>query len=358
MIERDDLRAAVRAGIVTEAQAASLLSLGQSRRGARENLDPGDEPFELFKGFNEIFIVVGLGILTFGWIGTVSVWIATDPMQIKNILMWSGIGGAAALWLLSEYFIRRRRMIAPAIALSVLFAANAAYGFAGAFAEILMVAQGDNSSLPLPLALATLALTLYWLRFKVPFALALIGLGAFGLAILVAGLARGTPQSSTELFLLSAGGPFAWITLVLGAVFFAAAMAFDMSDPHRVTRRAANGFWLHVIAAPALVNTLALSLLDVGALWANALLTAILALFALVAIVIDRRSFLIAAIGYTVMLTGTVFEESNAVTTTLALGAALLFIGARWEAIRARLLVLLPPGFPRHLLPPSHASKA
>jgi hypothetical protein len=27
-------------------------------------------------------------------------------------------------------------------------------------------------------------------------------------------------------------------------------MAFDMSDPHRVTRRAAQGFWLHVVARP------------------------------------------------------------------------------------------------------------
>jgi hypothetical protein len=358
MIERDDLRAAVSAGIVTEAQAAALLSLGQARRGARENLEPGDEPFELFKGFNEIFIVVGLSILTFGWIGTVTVWVASDPMQIKNILMWSGILGAAALWALSEYFIRRRRMVAPAIALAVLFAANAVYGFAGAFAEVFMIAQGDNSSLPVPLALATLSLVLYWLRFKVPFALALIALGGFGLAILIAGLSRGTPDSFSELFLLSAGGPFAWITLALGLVVFAAAMLFDASDPHRVTRRAANGFWLHVIAAPALVNTAALSLLDTDAFWAQALLAGVLALFAVIAIVIDRRSFLIAAIGYTVILTGTVFEQSNAVATTLGLGAVLLFLGARWEIIRARLLAVMPDSFPRHLLPPSHPSKA
>jgi len=69
MIERDDLRAAVGAGIVTEAQAAALAALSDSRRGARENLTPGDEPFELFKGFNEIFIVIGLLILTVGWAG-------------------------------------------------------------------------------------------------------------------------------------------------------------------------------------------------------------------------------------------------------------------------------------------------
>ena len=66
-ISKDDLKAAVGSGLLTEAQAANLISLSDSRRGARENLAVGDEPFELFKGFNEIFIVVGLIILAVGW---------------------------------------------------------------------------------------------------------------------------------------------------------------------------------------------------------------------------------------------------------------------------------------------------
>ncbi|MEM6886584.1 MAG: hypothetical protein AAF636_00450 [Pseudomonadota bacterium] len=357
MIERDDLRAAVSAGIVTEAQAVALLSLGQARRGTRENLDPGDEPFELFKGFNEIFIIVGLSILAFGWIGVISLWVASDPSNLKSIFLASSISGGLLLWILSEYFIRRRRMVAPAIALSILFGANAAYGFAGAFAEVFMVAKGDNSSLPLPLSLATLSLAIYWMRFKVPFALALIALGSFALAILVAGLSSGTPQSTGELFLLSAGGPFAWITLVLGAAVFIAAMAFDMSDPHRVTRRAANGFWLHVIAAPALVNTIALTLLEADALWTNLLLGVVLLLFAVVAIVIDRRSFLIAAIGYTVILTGALFDTNGAALVVVSLGIFLLFLGARWEMIRAELVQLLPSRFPIDRLPPSFVKR-
>lgn len=358
MIERDDLRAAVGAGIVTEAQAASLLSLAQSRSGARENLAPGDEPFELFKGFNEVFIVIGLGILATGWIGIITFWIVNDPLEIADALRFSGLAGSIVLWALAEYFIRRRRMVAPAIALAVLFAANAAYGFAGAFAELFMIAQGDNSSLTLPFALATLSLFIFWLRFRVPFALALIALAAFGVAILIAGNSSGSPGSLQELFLLSAGGPFAFITLVLGLGVFAIAMMFDMSDPHRVTRRSANGFWLHVVAAPALVNTIALSLLDHDASWATSLLVAVLTLFALVAIVIDRRSFLIAAIGYTVILTATIFDGEGAMFTVFFLGIVLLFLGARWEVIRARLLALLPGFIPLHQLPPSHVTKA
>lgn len=358
MIDRNDLRASVSAGIVTESQAAALLSLAHSRSGARENLAPGDEPFELFKGFNEIFIVIGLIILALGWVGIVAFALSTDPLRLSSGLIVSGLLSAGVLWALSEYFIRRRRMVAPAIALAVMFAINAAYGFAGAFSELLMIAQGDNSSLPIPFALATLALFVYWFRFRVPFALALIALAAFGVAILIAGNSSGSPQSIEDLFLLSAGGPFAWITLVLGFVVFAFAMGFDMSDPHRVTRRAANGFWLHVVAAPALVNTIALTLLNRDGMWSNSILVSVLVIFALVAIIIDRRSFLIAAIGYTVILTTTIYDENGAVFTIFFLGLVLVFLGARWERIRGRLLALLPGFIPLDRLPPSHLTKA
>src|SRR5690606_2284888 len=126
------------------------------------------------------------------------------------------------------------------------------------------------------------------------FAMAMIAVGFFIVAIVIAADAAGAISGPQDLFLLSAAGPFAWITLALGAVVFLVAMWFDMGDPHRVTRRSANGFWLHVVAAPALVNTLALSLLEQGTIGSHLLLLAVLGFFALVAIIIDRRSFLIA----------------------------------------------------------------
>jgi hypothetical protein len=353
VIGKDDIRAAVAAGILTEAQAAALSSLSDSRRGMRENLDPGDEPFELFKGFNEIFIVVGLVILSVGWVGIVSVGMMSYADRLQNYLIATGVIGAAALWGLAEYFVRRRRMVAPAIALTILFAANAAYVSISAFAELFMVARGDYSSLPLPLAMATFALLIFWFRFRVPFALAIIALSAFLVSVLIAANSAGAPVDTRELFLLSADGPFALITLALGLVVFVIAMTFDMSDPHRVTRRAANGFWLHIVAAPALVNTVALSLLTQNSATGNVVLLGTLAFFALVAIVIDRRSFLIAAIGYIVVLSRTVFEGQDAVVTVFALGVFLLLLGARWERIRAALMAVLPGFIPRDRLPPS-----
>lgn len=350
MIERDDIKAAVASGLINERQASGLISLSDSRRGARENLDPGDEPFELFKGFNEIFIVIGLLILSFGWFSVVAVALADQIGSFQRNIAFICVVGAVFLWLLSEYFVRKRRMVAPAIALSVIFASNAATGFLTAMSEPFMIAQNDYSSVPVPLLFATGAVFVYWWRFRVPFAMAMIALGLFTVAIVYAASREGRVADFNELFLLSADGPFAWITLVLGILVFAVAMFFDMSDPHRVTRRSANGFWLHVVAAPALVNTMALSLLDQDS---NLILLFVLMLFAVVAIVIDRRSFLIAAIGYIVILGATLFEGDGAALTVLVLGIVLLLLGAFWEKIRARILRLMPDFVPLHRLPPS-----
>lgn len=351
MMNRDDLRAAVGAGIVSESQAASLASLADRRRGARTDLAEGDEPFELFKGFNEVFIVVGLLILSMGWAGVVGIAYAAEITNPQQAAMLYGSIGALIIWGMSEYFIRRRRMVGPAIALSILFAGNAALALTTYFAQPFMVAQQDYGSLPLPFILGTAAIGVFWYRFRVPFAMAMIAVGFFIVAILMAATSQGTPQDPSDLFLLSAGGPFAWITLVLGFAVFAAAMAFDMSDPHRVTRRSANGFWLHVVAAPALVNTLALTLLDRDAHW---VLLGVMLVFALVAIIIDRQSFLIAAIGYIVALASTVFDGETTALTVLILGGILLLLGAFWEKFRARLLRLMPRFVPLHRLPPSN----
>ena len=351
MIERDDIRAAVAAGILTEAQAASLSALSHSRRGARESLRPEDEPFELFKGFNEIFIVVGLIILAMGWSGLI---LAATSGVIRNVIgfaMTSAAVSAAVIWALSEYFIRVRRMIAPAITLTLFWAGNAVTGLMAWGAEPFMVGRGDWTSLPLPFGLSALAVLVFWWRFRVPIALPVAILLVF--AALVAG-SIGTgepPQSLEEFFLLSGEGIVPWITLGLGIFAFGLAMAFDMSDPHRVTRRASNGFWLHILAAPAIVNTLALTLLSQDGL--SGILIALLTIIAAVAIVIDRRSFLIAGAGYAVALATTVSGTEGAAWTILMLGVVLLLTGAFWERIRAFMLARLAPILPLSRLPPA-----
>jgi hypothetical protein len=346
-ITRDDIRAAVTSGVLTEAQAAALVVLSEQRSGVRKHVDGLDEPFELFKGFNEIFIVVGLGILYLGFAGVTGMTVlgTTQGYILGMIYAVVGMGGVIAL---ARYFTLKRRMVAPSIALAVIFALMAAqFGFA--FAAMLdMTTPG---SLTTAAGLSALFLSVYYLLFRVPFTVALIALSVFATSFGMATLGGNFPTDPRDIFLLSADGPFAVLTVVLGLVGLIIALGFDMSDPHRVTRRASSGFWLHVIAAPAIVNTVALTLFDTGTLAAQLTLAAFLALMALFAVVIDRRSFLVAGVGYVVALAITVVE-GQAFFVILMLGAGLVLLGAQWEVLRRRVMRALP-GFPgKTRLPP------
>lgn len=357
MIDTDDIRAAVGSGLLTEAQAASLTALAHSRRGAREGLNPGDEPFELFRGFNEVFIMIGLVILGAGWMGVVG-WTIYGQLETwrSSAITYSAIT-AALIWLLGEYFIRRRRMVGPAILITLMFAGTAAFGLSQQFAQVFMLAREDYSSLILPGLLTVAAVIVFWLRFKVPFAMALIALGLFATALLAAATRSSTPESLTDIFVFSAESSFAWITLALGVATFIVAMLFDGSDPHRVTRRSTQGFWLHLVAAPMIINTVALSILSNETDGAYSAILAAMTAFAIVAIIIDRRSFLLAAIAYVVSVVATLnpaLEDSSAAFLILALGLFLVLLGAFWARIRAFFLTLLPLGRLRPYLPPAH----
>ncbi|MEO0918824.1 MAG: hypothetical protein AAFY31_17905, partial [Pseudomonadota bacterium] len=225
------------------------------------------------------------------------------------------------------------------------------------FAQVFMLAREDYSSLVLPGILTVGAVCIFWFRFKVPFAMALVALGLFGTALLVAATRSGSPQDITDIFVFSAESSFAWITLALGSLTFCVAMVFDGSDPHRVTRRSAQGFWLHLVAAPMIINTVALSLLSTETNSAYLSILAAMAGFAVVAIVIDRRSFLLAAIAYVVSVLLTLnpaFENSSGAGVILGLGVFLLALGAFWSRIRGTILNALPLGGLRTYLPPAH----
>lgn len=333
-LDKDDIRAAVAAGILDEAQAAATLALADSRRGVRENLDGLDEPFELFKGFNEIFIVVGLCILYGGFIGLTGM-----AMNAVGLLLIIPLAG---------YFIRKRRMVAPAIALALMTA-----GLAGMIGVDIatMVNAEDELGVALGAGFVAVIMFAFWWAFHVPFALLLIAGAVFTTIFALTALGGHEIDEFSEIFLLSADGPFSIITIALGLVALILALRFDLSDPHRVTRRASNAFWLHVVAAPAIMNTIAMTLFQSeGALAPIALLLFVLVM-ALFAIVIDRRSFLISGVGYVVALAFSV-AEGGAFLIILLLGVVLVLLGAKWEAIRIAVMRRLPAFPGKDRLPP------
>jgi hypothetical protein len=347
-LSRDDLRAAVAAGMITEAQAASVLALSERRQGVRENLGGLDEPFELFRGFNEIFIVVGLVILYAGWMGLTGLSALTSLGPTSASFSVFAVITMATSAALAWYFTLRRRMVAPSIALTLMFGLAALQLGASLGWQIGLNYQERAVFTG---GVATAAMLGWYAGFRIPFSMALVALGVFataGAALILQGAGLSDPRA---LFLLSADGPFAWLTVVLGLVGLAAAMAFDMSDPHRVTRRAQTGFWLHVIAAPALVNTVALTLFTDGRPGAVMALMAFLAAMAAFALLIDRRSFIVAGAGYVVALSFGVLED-NAMIAILLLGLALVLLGAQWEQMRGALMRALPAFPGKDRLPP------
>jgi hypothetical protein len=350
----EDLRAAVAAGIIDEAQAASLNALAQRRAGQRTALPAEDEPFEFFRGFSEIFVSLGLIILMTGialmlsFVGGQAIFIAVPAIV------------AAVAWWWAGYFTLKRRMTLPSMVLASAFGTGVAFS-AGTL--LTMAMTNYQVVAVLALLLSALAMAGWYRRFRLPFSMFI--LGAFVLAALYvatdgvstaffAGMRDG--NSMGNLFDLRDNPVFATTTLVFGIGAFVAAMWFDTRDPNRLGRHSATAFWLHLLAAPALVNTTALSLSHGGGSGAMALLAVALLGIAALALIIDRRSFLTAAIVYIATVLGWLVGDGAGFgswsAVIIVLGALITALGTWWILLRGWLMLALPefPGKTR--LPP------
>jgi hypothetical protein len=198
---------------------------------------------------------------------------------------------------------------------------------------------------------------MFYLRFRLPFTLLLIA----GSLVTAAMVATGLPQ------LPDAAPVVATVYLVCGLLVFAAAMAYDISDPARVTRRADCAFWLHLLAAPIIVHSL-IGTISPRSFYAGLDLTAeaawsviaIISLLTIVAIVIDRRALFISAlsylgviIAYAIARTGAASADKTGVffATLLILGVTVLLLGVGWQPLRNFVLRVVPAALARHLPP-------
>ncbi|RLJ52085.1 hypothetical protein BCF46_2313 [Litoreibacter meonggei] len=347
-ISRDDLRAAVASGVLDEAQASNLMILSDQRQGYRANMIGDDEPFELFKGFAEIFVTVGLGLLVAGLIGLTAIF--GDVVLIPAVTMAISLA-------LAFYFTKKRRMSLPSIALCIAFAVTLAL----TTSSVIVGEQGDMTPWRVVIIglIGIVGMLGYYRVFRLPFAM--FALGVFGVITIIGAVdflfPGNTPNADlTDYFDLRRQPYLAIGTLVFGVCAFLGALWFDLQDPHRVSRKSASAFWLHILAAPALVNTLVMSNYQMGGAVGTSLAIFVLALFTLLAIIIDRRSFLTAGLVYMGLLLASAISETGTewapVLTMLVLGLFVTSLGAFWTQTRAWLLGLLP-NFPgKHRLPP------
>lgn len=350
-ITAEDLRAAVAAGQLSEAQAAGLKTLAETRAGMRQ---AEDEPFELFRGFSEIFVTVGLGILIAGGFGLA---LATSMTLVPAIAL-------LCFYLLARYFTLKRRMMLPSIllttsaagALTLLAASLLAVGNPfDSFYDLFGEARTNLAQHLLICALVAAGLIGWFRLFRVPFAMFLLGLtGAF--AVLSIAGATGDISGSDNPFDLIEGSTVAWGTLILGLAALAGGTWFDMRDPHRLGRLSSSGFWLHLVAAPALVNTIAQTFLAMGPGLGYGLMAIALLLITLLAVVLDRRSFLTAGIGYLIFLLIYVTDRSGTgrswVFVFLGTGVFLTLLGSFWIEARGRIMRALPDFPGKDRLPP------
>lgn len=367
----DDVRAGVAAGVIDEVQATKLIAIANGRQGHRVNMGAEDEPFELFKGFSEVFVTVGLGILFGGILAFTMVFQSVIAVAIATILLTIAF---------ASYFTLRRRMTLPSIALALVYA-GAVFGLISylVFERVIGIdgleadnydaatsAVSDGWPFLTVFITSAVAMFVYFWRFRVPFGIFLFGLFCGGIAFSISWImapegifAAGFMRSAEGFFDLNRNPTLAWTLLLFGIGAFLGGMYFDLKDPYRISRYSSCGFWLHIIAAPAIVNVVTLSLLGiegtVGYLFAALALTAI----AIVSLIIDRRSFLTAGIVYI----GAILlwalnagensgDDSSIVWAMLIMGAFITALGTWWVQLRAWLMKLLP-NFPlKTKLPP------
>lgn len=336
----DDVRAAIAAGLLTDAQARALAAFSAARA---EPLAPppadasaDEENVRFVTSFNDVFVTIGILLL----VG------ATGFLLAGHSALAAAGAALVLIWGLSEIFARRWRMAFPSLILTAgLVASAAATGATAAHA----VGAGE------PLAAIAAGLTaliigyLHWRRFGVPIsvAAAVAGAGLTALALLHAVAPRLIEDHAAP------------VLLGLGLAVFGLAMWWDASDRARRTRRTDVAFWLHVLAAPLIVHPLVSTAgLEIGALRPDvaAIIFALFAVLAFVALVVDRRALLVSALVYLGVSTGTLIDrfgwaiESSGPLAVGVVGAVVLVLAVGWAPLR-RLALRPVPRSIRALVP-------
>lgn len=266
---------------------------------------------------------------------------------------------AAIAWWWATYFTLERRMNLPSMVLAV------AFGVGLHISALTVLAQSDlpaRAVFVLGGLAAAVAMAVWYRHFRLPFAMFILGL--FGLQVLygltasVNSLGGFSDGLRGGVFDLRSSPEFALATLAFGAIAFVAGMWFDSRDPHRLGRHAATAFWLHLLAAPALVNTVAMTLYNIGGAAGMAATALALGLIAALALIIDRRSFLTAGIVYIALVISWLVRSGaeggigHWAAILLILGFFITALGTWWVPLRGALMRALPDFPGKSSLPP------
>ncbi len=365
-----DLDEAVRQGIVTKDQAKQLQSVkGAATAGDttvdQTDIEADDEAFRFISGFNDVFLALGVGMVLYG-------------ISASNLTATlSGLlGTIAVLWGLAEILTAWLRRAFPSMIIATAFVYQS-MNLAGKFFIGSQLADtnfwdsiANSGPSTLPFALAGLAAAaIFYLRFRLPFAIFLIGLTIAFVIFSQSVAMLGKDVADVAIPIL----------LVTGLGFFIVAMWFDQRDANRTNRLSDNAFWLHLIASPLIVHSIMWQtaiILGVGdpALWSNGslgtavglhsiastLAVVVLCIFIVlmtVALVIDRRAMLVSSLIYVSLAVSFYVTQQGAVLsaitfTPIIIGGGVILIGSAWRPLRKFIFAILPLSGIQSFVPP------
>jgi hypothetical protein len=238
----------------------------------------------------------------------------------------------------------------------VVFCTSAAMSFAasviGADIERLDFSEmyGTTGLLGVFIFLSALAASMaIFLRFRLPFSLALSAISAAGAVYVGASFFGDIYQV--------VGGP---LLVAMGAATLAVAIWFDMKDPERIRKASDNAFWLHLAAAPQLIwgisalvtgsNILGGSTSGADDASQGITLLAVLLTIGLISLALNRRALIAASLLTFIVTLVFVLNRIGLdgfnifITVTMIIGTGVVLLGAGWKTARRAVLVFFPKG--------------
>lgn len=330
MYTDEDLTVAIKAGIFTE---QSVEAFRKHNAELKNTVAVDEENFQLITSFNDIYVVIACALVLMS-----AAWFGNSINNVTGALVF-----AASSWALAEYFVLKRHMALPAIALLLSFLggvlASSIYVLGGT-SEITLLAAG---------CLTAFAAWLHWRRFEVPITIA----GGTGAAIgcLLAITAGNINAELKEWFV-----PALFLS---GIATFIYAMYWDSADRLRKTRKSDVAFWLHLLSAPLIVHPIfsVLGIFEGNSGLPEAIAVLLLYIgMAFVSVSIDRRAIMVSGLAYVLYAISTLLktygvDASSSAITGILIGGALLLLSVYWHACRSILFKVIPQNFQVYLPP-------
>ncbi len=343
------------AEIISKEQRAAIGAFEQAHGPHNpESRDP--EAFVLFRGLSDVFVTLGL----------VFTLMSSFALSLDSVLERVVPAALAGICLfLTRFYAQKRRMVLPALALTLLYCF---FVLATLFALGL---EEDALYNPQRYDLSP------WSGFV---ALTWAGLGLVVLHAAVTRLAFCVVPLTLASFvtlgvtvnglLLWAGATdgLAWLNngyfLIIGLGVLGVGLWHDLRDPERRGQGGRVGFWCHIMAAPALVQALVFGSTGIfDSLGAMVLALGLLGGAFLFSLVLDRKSFLTSAlIAFVSILSATLdktgifntgpLAETGSGLAVFIVGLMGVVVGTWWTQIRQAVMRALPDFSFKERLPP------